>query len=119
MDRYHPILFYSGDGAPVDYCPEGRVDIAIHDATFLERDAGEEARRVDYRHATVEQAVDWAASVDVKTLILCHISERYHNDEIVRAALASKEESGFRGELYIARDADITLVASSDQSPGV
>lgn len=110
IDRYHPILFYSGDGTPVDYIPEGRIDIAIHDATFLERDAGEEARRVDYRHATVEQAVDWGASMDVKSLILCHISERYHTDEIVPVALAAKVESGFRGELYIAREHEIEKI---------
>jgi ribonuclease Z len=110
VDRYHPILFYSGDGSPVDYYPEGRVDLAIHDATFLERDAGEEARRVDYRHATVEQAVDWGASLDVKSLILCHISERYHTDEIVQAAAAARGESGFRGELYLAREGEIVEV---------
>lgn len=107
VQRYHPTLFYSGDGVPQDYMPEGRVDIAIHESTFLERDAGEAARRVEHRHATVEQAVDWAASLDVKSLVLCHISERYRTDEIVEAALASKEKSGFRGELYVARESEI------------
>ncbi len=108
--RYHPTLFYSGDGTPRDYQPVGRVDVAIHESTFLERDAGEAARRVEHRHATVEQAVDWAASLDVKSLILCHISDRYHTDEIAEVALASKEKSGFRGELYVARECEMTEV---------
>lgn len=110
-ERWHPALFYSGDGSPQGYRPEGRVDIAIHEATFLERDAGEAARRVEHRHATVEQAIDWAASLDVKSLILCHISERYHTEEIVEAALASKQKSGFRGQLYAARNAEIIEAA--------
>jgi ribonuclease Z len=110
--RFHPTLFYSGDGAPQDYQPVGRVDIAIHESTFLERDAGEAAKRVEHRHATVEQAVDWAASLDVKSLILCHISERYHTAEIAEVALASKERSGFRGELYIAREGAIMEVGN-------
>lgn len=110
VERRHPVLFYSGDGTPQGYLPEGRVDIAIHEATFLERDAGEAARRVEHRHATVEQAVDWGASLDVKSLIVCHISERYHTEEIVDVARASREKSKFRGELYVAREDEILEV---------
>jgi ribonuclease Z len=118
VHKLHPTLYYSGDGTPVDYLPEGRVDIAIHEATFLERDAGEAARRVDHRHATVEQAVDWAASLDVKTLIMCHISDRYHTDEIAQIARESKERSQFRGEIYIARNDKILPIDSSRQDCG-
>ena len=53
-------------------------------------------------HGTVETAVDWAASEDVKILVLCHISDRYRIDEIVEAAREAGAQSGFRGELWVA-----------------
>ncbi|MCL5104072.1 MAG: MBL fold metallo-hydrolase, partial [Armatimonadetes bacterium] len=75
--RYHPTFFYTGDGYEPVYSPYGRIDIAIHEATFLARDAGLASAIVSHRHATIEKAVDWGASQDVKILILCHISDRY------------------------------------------
>lgn len=101
-ERLWPILLYTGDGYEPNYRPHDRVDIAIHEGTFITRDAGEAAARVEHRHCTVEKAIDWAASNDVKTLILCHVSDRYEIDFIIDLARAAKQASGFRGELFIA-----------------
>lgn len=110
VQRYHPILWYSGDGSRPHHSPRGRADLAIHEATFLARDAGEAASVVDHRHATVETAVEWGAREDVKALILCHISDRYALDEALEAAAAARARSAFRGELYIAHCERIVAV---------
>ena len=99
---FTPIFFYSGDGFRAYHSPYGRVELAVHEATFLERDAGEAASRVAHRHCTVESAIDWGASEDAKALILCHISDRYSLDEIISAASTAAAKSAFRGDLYIA-----------------
>ncbi|MEN6521073.1 MAG: hypothetical protein ABFD46_07990, partial [Armatimonadota bacterium] len=52
-------------------------------------------------HSTVESAVEWGASEDVKTLLLFHISDRYSVEEVAEAAMAARTASGFRGDLYI------------------
>lgn len=100
--RYHPIFLYTGDGFEPYFSPRGRVDMAVHEATFLARDVGEAAARVEHRHSTVETAVDWGASEDVKILILCHISDRYSIDEAIQAAVVARVKYAFRGDLYIA-----------------
>lgn len=102
--RNYPVFFYTGDGYEPVYepIPGTRIDIAIHEATFFARDAGLASTLVESRHATIEKAVDWASSMDVKILILCHISERYHIDDAIQVARDAKAYFGFRGELYIA-----------------
>ena len=110
VQKNHPIFFYTGDGYEPDYSSEGRIDMALYDATFLARDVGEESRRVGYRHATVEKAVDWAAGQDVKSLVLFHISERYDIDDVIAAAAEARQGSDYRGELYILyRDAVVRV----------
>lgn len=107
----HPIFFYTGDGyEPRNYTARGRIDIAVYEATFLAMDVGETARRVANRHSTVENTIKWAASQDVKRLVMCHISDRYSLDEVIPAALKAKQESMFRGELYIAHCDEIIPV---------
>ncbi len=100
--RHHPVFFYSGDGFEAYHSLYGRVDLAVHEATFLARDAGEAAARIGHRHCTVETAVDWAASEDVKVLVLCHVSDRYRVEEIVEAARSTRAQSAFRGAMWIA-----------------
>lgn len=102
VHRLWAIFLYTGDGFEPNYRPHDRIDLAIHEATFLARDAGEAAARVEHRHCTVEKAIDWAASNDVKALILCHISDRYDIEEVAQVARAARDASGFRGELHIA-----------------
>lgn len=102
VQRYHPVFLYTGDGYDLAHRPYGRVDMAVHEATFLARDAAKAGAWETARHSTMEGALDWAASADVKTLVLCHISDRYRIEEAVREAAATKARTGFRGDLYIA-----------------
>lgn len=101
MLRYYPIFLYTGDGFEVCHTPYGRVDIAVHEATFLDRDVHKADAWEGSRHSTVGSAVEWGASEDVKTLILSHISDRYSLDEVVSAAKEARQRSGFRGRLYV------------------
>lgn len=110
MYKNHSIFFYTGDGYEPCHSPYGRADIALFEATFLARDAGEAATNVDHRHATVRGAIDWAASADVKALILCHISDRYTIEEVIEEAAAMRSKYGFRGDLYIAYREKIVTV---------
>lgn len=107
--RYHPIFLYTGDGYEAVHTPYGRLDLAVHEATFLGCDT-ELASIESNRHATLEMAVEWGASQDVKTLILCHISDRYIIDDVIESALSAKTKSGFRGDLYIAHCNEIIPV---------
>lgn len=110
VHAYHPIFFYSGDGFQAQHSHYGRVDLAVHEATFLARDAGEASARIAHRHCTVERAVEWAASEDVKSLVLSHISDRYTLDDILDAAREAKARSAFRGELFVAYREGIVAV---------
>lgn len=112
VHKFHPIFFYTGDTYKVDHIPGGRTDIAIYESTFLARDAGKAVAIEASRHSTVEQAVDWAASADVKNLILCHISDRYTLDEVKQAALNARTRSKFRGRIFIAHKSLIIPIVS-------
>lgn len=100
--RYHPTFLYTGDGYDVQHSPYGRADMAVHEATFMARDAAKAGAWETARHSTIEGAIGWAAREDVRTLILCHISDRYHIDEVINEAARVKIESGFRGDLLVA-----------------
>jgi ribonuclease Z len=100
--RYHPTFLYTGDGYDVQHSPYGRGDMAVHEATFLRRDTAKAGAWETARHSTIDGALGWAAREDVKTLILCHISDRYTLDEVLREAAQVKIDAGFRGELYVA-----------------
>jgi ribonuclease Z len=102
VHRYHPVFLYTGDGYDVQHSPYGRADVAVHEATFLSRDAAKAGAWETARHSTIDGALGWAAREDVKALILCHISDRYTLDEVVAEAAKTKQKSGFRGELYVA-----------------
>ena len=102
MSKNHCIFFYTGDGYEPCHSPLGRADLALFEATFLARDAGEAATNVEHRHATVKGAIEWAASEDVKTLILCHISDRYTIDEVISEAAILRTKCAFRGDMYVA-----------------
>lgn len=111
VQRYYPTFLYTGDGYDVAHVPFGRVDIAVHEATFLARDAAKAGAWETARHSTMEGALGWAASNDVKALVLCHISDRYRIDEAIKEAAVTKETSGFRGDLFIAYRDKIILVS--------
>lgn len=100
--RYHPTFLYTGDGYDVQHSPYGRGDMAVHEATFLRRDAAKAGAWETARHSTIDGALGWAAREDVKILVLCHISDRYTISDVLREAAQVKIDSGFRGELYVA-----------------
>ena len=65
-------IVYSGDTKPCDNIVKISMDadLLIHDATFLEEQAGK-------AHADVKQAAKIAKKANVKQLVLTHISRRY------------------------------------------
>lgn len=112
VHRYHPSFLYTGDGYDVEHRPFGRADLAVHEGTFLGRDAAKAGAWETARHSTMDGAIGWAASNDVKTLVICHLSDRYRLDEAVREAADAKARAGFRGSLYIAyRERIVPVVA--------
>ena len=117
VHRYHPAFLYTGDGYDVQHSPYGRADVAIHEATFLSRDAAKAGAWETARHSTIDGALGWAAREDVKTLILCHISDRYTLDEVLAEAATTKQKSGFRGELYVAFRERIVPVTAGNHGP--
>lgn len=102
MYKYHPIFYYMGDGYEAYHSPYGRVDLAVHEATFLQRDSSKASAFEASRHATVQSALEWAAREDVKALILCHISDRYTLEEVIEASIISRHKEKYRGDLFIA-----------------
>ncbi len=113
--RYHPVFLYTGDGYDVQHSPYGRCDAAVHEATFLSRDAAKADAWETARHSTMAGALGWAAREDVKTLVLCHISDRYTLDEVLSEAAEVKEKAGFRGELFVAYRERIVAVNAGNR----
>lgn len=70
-------VFYTGDTMYFeDLAKElGKVNILIHDSTFLNED--EEAR--SKRHSTAQEAIAMAQRLDAELLILTHISNKYEH----------------------------------------
>ncbi len=59
------------------------ADLLVIEATFLDRDAPT-AR--DYGHLTAAEAAQFAATNNVRELVLTHLSGRYEDDEILAEA---------------------------------
>ncbi len=74
IERYDKKLFsYGGDSIPLDPEAVMETDILCHDVTFLE-----EEDRKEYKHATLEEALQVAREARVeKELLAIHISSRY------------------------------------------
>ncbi len=69
-------VVYSGDtliNSNIKTLAEG-ADLLIHDATFLEKD-----REKDQKHASIEEVLVLAREINIKQLILTHISRRYQD----------------------------------------
>ena len=76
-DRPGRTIVLTGDTAPspATVAAAADADLLIHDAAFMEDDAG---RAVETGHSTMRQAAGVAEEAHVKLLALVHISSRYH-----------------------------------------
>lgn len=79
----------------VDYV--ANVDVLITEATFLDSERDEAN---SFGHITAKQAGDFAKEMNVKHLLLTHISRRYREFEVVKEARAAFPDS------YVVRDLD-------------
>ncbi|MGC8899477.1 MAG: ribonuclease Z [Candidatus Micrarchaeia archaeon] len=75
------------------------ADILIHEATFLEEHKEEAKERM---HSTAVQAAKIASKAGVKTLVLTHISPRYHLSDDQKFVKEAKKY--FSGDIFVARD---------------
>ncbi len=64
------------------------ADVLVHEATFA---GEEEAMAHDYFHSTITQAATLAKHANVSTLLLNHLSARYHGDELDRLQREAQE----------------------------
>lgn len=70
------LLSYGGDSVPLRPGSVRDTEVLMHEATFL---ADED--RKEYKHATLEEAIDTAAAARVQRKLVCfHISSRYRRD---------------------------------------
>jgi len=81
------------------------ADILIHEATFLEEHRKEADERM---HSTASSAAKIASKARVKTLILTHISPRYHLSEEQKFLKEAREH--FNGNVLVARDGMVVEV---------
>lgn len=89
----------SGDTSPCDsllLAADG-ADVLVHEATFLQEEAGRAAER---GHTTAAQAAECASEAGVKLLALTHLSSRYGGREVEEEARTVFENS------YVPRDFD-------------
>jgi ribonuclease Z len=96
-------VVFSGDSAPsaaVVALAQG-ADLLIHDATFSERVAPEQASR---DHTTAREAGEVATAAGVRRLALVHIPPSLAGHE---AELIAESRSTFNGEVIIPSDGDI------------
>jgi ribonuclease Z len=67
------LLSYGGDSIPLDPQKIRETDLLLHDVTFLE-----EQERKEYKHATLDEALQVAQAAQVQQeLLAIHISSRY------------------------------------------
>lgn len=70
------IFSYGGDSVPLNPNLVRHTEVLLHEATFLR-----EEDRKEYKHATLEEALEVAKKAEVqKELIAFHISSRYRGD---------------------------------------
>jgi ribonuclease Z len=68
----HALLVHGGDSQALDTPWARGADVLIHDCTFLSSDD-----RDDHTHAALDEVVEVALALEVKRLVLHHLSVRY------------------------------------------
>ncbi|MEM4195133.1 MAG: ribonuclease Z [Candidatus Anstonellales archaeon] len=94
-------IIYTGDTLEDERIVEHAkdADVLIHEATFLEEHKDEAEKRM---HSTAAQAAKTASKANVKTLVLTHISPRYHLSDEEKFIKEAKKY--FDGNVMVARD---------------
>lgn len=96
-------VVFTGDIARLDNVRDdiASADALVSEATFLHDDA-DTARR--FGHITARQAAEAARELDIKTLILTHVSRRYRERDVIAEAVEVFAAA------HVARDMDIFSV---------
>jgi len=96
LHSYHKIVFaYGGDSVPLDPAKVEGAELLVHDATFLK-----EEDRKEFKHATLEEAVDVGKRADVEKMLAFHVSSRY-KDSLEEVERRIHREKDFDFELTI------------------
>ena len=100
----------SGDTAPCDMVRESArgADVLVHEATFLDEDAG---RAAETDHSTASQAGALASDAGVALLVLTHLSSRYPPRLVIEEAQAAFQP------VHVARDFDAVEVPQAEKGP--
>jgi ribonuclease Z len=93
----------AGDGAPSEMTRlvAYGADLLVHEATFLEEEA---ERAAETRHSTARGAAELAATADVHTLALTHVSTRYGGGQVRDEARPAFER------VIVPRDFDVVEI---------
>ncbi len=90
FDYYDAKLFcYTGDSMPLPADLFRDSQILVHDCTFLNAND-----RKAPTHAASQEVFDSAHEANVETLVLCHISPRYHGRKQIESLLEKNETYG-------------------------
>jgi len=81
------VLLIGGDGLPLGVNDVSGTEILFHEATLINSN-----ERTGQMHSTLEEAVQIAAAAHAQSLVLYHISGRYHAAEIKKAVLAARKK---------------------------
>lgn len=73
-----PLIAYTGDGKPLQDPRSHKVELLIHEATFLDPDTSE-------RHSTLREALEVHKKMEARHLLLVHFSQRYTAQNILQA----------------------------------
>jgi ribonuclease Z len=94
------ILTYSGDTPVDDYEKWNNTKILIHEATFLDKNEGDNENTKRNKHSFLPEVLEMVAELDIETLILGHFSSRYSNEAIDKAIQSECKRIGIKIPVY-------------------
>lgn len=94
------VLVYGGDSMSLDPNDVREAEVLVHDGTFLDP----KDREIE-THATVEEAIRVAVAASVSSLVLFHVSTRYHRTQVTEgiAKFAAEQRAAFPIWLFMSR----------------